>query len=195
MHAKPGLRACFEATIYRPGSVILTVMLLAMTRRFSIRALLALLSIIALSLSWVTSNWRQSRIEQIAISEIQEKYSGFEVISRSTPLLCGMGVSGTADRNPTNPANRVLGNWWPETFDHVTSIYISGLRYDNSVMPILEKFPSLQSVSINRTSVGAAEIDDFRKSNPHVVLEVSEPTFRLTDKDDPRQILESINHW
>ena len=164
-------------------------------RRFTIRTLLVALTVIGLALSWVTTNQRRSRVEQRAIFEIKEKYNGFKVINRSTTLFCGTGLSGTAVRNPTNPVNRFFGQWWPETFDHVTEIHISGLRYDNSVMSILNRFTNLQSLSINRTSVDAAEIDSFRKSNPNIKLDVTEPTFRLTDKNDPSQMIESIIHW
>ena len=36
---------------------------------------------------------------------------------------------------------------------------------------------------------------DFRNKYPHVEISVTEPTFAVTDEDDPAQILESINHW
>ena len=170
-------------------------MLLTMSRQFSIRTLMIILAVAGLTLSWIASHQRRSSLERLIISEIQSKYAGFEIIHRSTPLLCGTGVSGIADRNPTNSLDRLFGQYWPETFDHVTRVSINGLRYNNDVMSFIDRLPNLQSIRINRTSVSPTAVNRFRRSNPRIEIEVVEPTFEMTDENDPAQILESINHW
>ena len=171
-------------------------MLLAMKlRRFSIRTMIILLSVIAISLGWFTSNQRLSKFEAVTISEIQANYNGFRVINRSSPLFCGTGVSGIANRNPTNPINRVLGLWWPETFDRITHISIGGLRFDNDVLAIIDQLPHLQSVEFNQTSLHDSEISRSKRSNPRIDVQVVESPFDLTDENDASQLLESANHW
>ena len=176
--------------------MIADVIHLAMIKRqFSIRTLIILATAIALSFGWVVSNQRQSRLEDLAISQIQENYPGFMVIERSAPLYCGTGVSGIAERTPTNPLNRLLGLWWPQTFDRFTYVSMSGLRYDNKVLEIIDKLPHLQFVEFDQTSLNESDITNFRRQNPRVQVVVRPSTFEWTDGNDISKILEHANHW
>ena len=163
--------------------------------RFSTRTLLLLVAAVALALGWLISNQRLAKTEAKAILEIQANYAGFRATDRSTPFLRGTGLSGIVDRNPTSPLHRILGATWPDTFYHVTSVSITGLRYDDRVLEHVGKFRELKSLTVKRTSITESRLMDFRNKYPHIEISVTEPTFAMTDEDDPAQILESINHW
>jgi len=161
--------------------------------KFGLRSLLLAVSIVGMALGWFVSNLSASRNEERLVAKLNLEHGGVAMIDSSTGLICGTGLTGVAERNPTCFPNRLGAFFWPHIFERVTVLDLRDERYGDDALDIADQLPHLKRLSLYNTSISVSRLSEFRKSNPSIAVDVSNVLNDNTDTDDPFNSIDDGN--